>query len=285
MLPLNTEEEAMLRKALLSITVALFTLMLLVIGVMAQSDEVTESPTFTVVPSVAAASVTQTVPVTLTLSLPSPAGPVTIEVPIFLSLDIRIGISPELTTTLEVTPSVVTEVDVIEPEATETEESVVTVPTVASPTVAATSTPTDEPPAATPTPEAVEPTPEPLPTATPAPTETPEPVVVAPLCPDPRSVITSPGVNQVLSGTAQILGTATHENFQYYKVEYAQGADIDPNNSFAYLADARVQVVGGLLAAFDSSNLSNGAYTIKLTVVDTSGNFPPPCTVSVVIEN
>jgi hypothetical protein len=110
-------------------------------------------------------------------------------------------------------------------------------------------------------------------------------VVVAPLCPDPRSVITSPGVNQVVSGTAQILGTATHENFQYYKVEYAQGADIDPNNSFAYLADARVQVVGGLLAAFDSSNLSNGAYTIKLTVVDTSGNFPPPCTVSVVIEN
>ncbi|MCC6454878.1 MAG: hypothetical protein IT328_08055 [Caldilineaceae bacterium] len=275
----------MLRKALLSITVALLTLMLLVMGVMAQSDEATGSPAFTVVPSVAAASVTQTVPVTLTLSLPSPAGPITVEVPIFLSLDIRIGISPELTTTVEVTPSVVTEVDVIEAEATATEESVVTVPTVASPTAVATSTPTDEPPAATPTPEAVEPTPEPLPTATPLPTETPEPVVVAPLCPDPRSVITSPGVNQVLSGTAQILGTATHENFQYYKVEYAQGADIDPNNTFAYLADARVQVIGGLLATFDSSNLSNGAYTIKLTVVDTSGNFPPPCTVTVVIEN
>jgi hypothetical protein len=268
----------MLRKALLSTTVALFTLMLLVIGVMAQGDDEIEPPDVTVVPNIAAANVTQTVPVTLTLSLPGPTGTITIEVPIFLSLDIRIGISPELTTTVEVTPSVVTDVDVIEAEATETEESVVTVPTAASPTVAATSTPTDEPPAATPTPE-------PLPTATPAPTETPEPVVVAPLCPDPRSVITSPGVNQVLSGTAQILGTATHENFQYYKVEYAQGADIDPNNSFAYLADARVQVVGGLLAAFDSSNLSNGAYTIKLTVVDTSGNFPPPCTVSVVIEN
>jgi hypothetical protein len=272
---LNTEEEAMLRKALLSITVALSTLLLLVIGITAQSDEEPASPAITVVPNVAAATVTQTVPVTLTLSLPGPTGPVTIEVPIFLSLDIRIGISPELTPTLAVTPSVVTEVDApsteVSPEA------------VDAPAEDPTPTPT-APPAAS-IPEDVEPTEVPLPTATPTETATPQPVAVAPLCPDPRAVITSPSVNQVVSGTVEIVGTATHQNFLYYKVEYAQGADVNPDSTFAYLADARVQVTDGLLTAFDSANFSNGAYTIKLTVVDNSGNFPPPCTVSVIVTN
>jgi hypothetical protein len=98
-------------------------------------------------------------------------------------------------------------------------------------------------------------------------------------------VITSPGEGQVISEQVNILGTANHENFQYYKVEYAQGANIDPNDTFSYLADARVQVTGGLLASFDSTNFANGPYTLKLTVVDNSGNFPPPCTVSVTVEN
>jgi hypothetical protein len=98
-------------------------------------------------------------------------------------------------------------------------------------------------------------------------------------------VIVAPGVGQRVSGTVNILGTATHENFQYYKVEYAEGENVDPSSDFSYLADARVQITGGLLATFDSTNVANGPYTFKLTVVDTSGNFPPPCTVSVVVEN
>jgi hypothetical protein len=98
-------------------------------------------------------------------------------------------------------------------------------------------------------------------------------------------VITSPGVNETLSGTVQVLGTAIHENFQYYKVEYAPGSGVDPNQNFAYLTDSRVSVADGVLAVFDSTGLDNGAYTIKLTVVDNTGNFPPPCTVSVVVQN
>jgi hypothetical protein len=83
------------------------------------------------------------------------------------------------------------------------------------------------------------------------------------------------------------LGTATHENFLYYKVEYAPGEDVDAGAEgvFAYLGDARVQVTGGLLVSFNSANLDNGAYTLRLTVVDASGNFPPPCTVNIVVAN
>jgi hypothetical protein len=98
-------------------------------------------------------------------------------------------------------------------------------------------------------------------------------------------VIVAPGVGQTITGAVNILGTAAHENFLYYKVEYAQGEDVDVDSTFSYLADARVQVTGGLLASFDSRNLDNGVYTLKLTVVDASGNFPPPCTVSVVVAN
>jgi hypothetical protein len=88
-----------------------------------------------------------------------------------------------------------------------------------------------------------------------------------------------------VSGNVNILGTATHENFQYYKIEYASGANVDPNAAYAYLGGANVQVTGGLLASFDSTILDNGAYTLKLMVVDRDGNFPPPCTVTVVIAN
>jgi hypothetical protein len=300
MLQQEIEEDVMLRKAVVSTSVALFVLSLLVMGVMAQGittqpDE--DAPVITVQPNVAAASVAQTVPVTLTLMIPGPTGPVTVEVPIFLSLDIRIGISPELTTTVAVTPSVVTEVDgtAFAPDAdTEEASEEGTVEATVESTVAA---PTAVP---TPTPNAVEPTPEPdeseaieaeatappLPTATPeSADESAEPVVDAPLCPDPRAVIVAPGVGQVLAGDVNMLGSATHENFGYYKIEYALGANVDADDSFVYLADARTQVTGGVLASFDSTNFDNGEYTLKLTVVDASGNFPPPCTVSVVIAN
>jgi hypothetical protein len=219
----------------------------------------------------------------LTLTIPSPTGPITVEVPIFLSLNIHIGISPELTTTLEVTPSVVTGVEVTPTATAEaTVENTVEAPTVV-PRVTSTPTPDALAPTATALPDEAEPTAVLLPTATP--TQTPEPLAAAPLCPDPRAAIVAPGVGQSVSGTVNILGTANHENFQYYKVEYAEGENVDPDNTFSYLADARVQVTGGLLAAFDSTNYTNGPYTLKLTVVDASGNFPPPCTVSIVIAN
>ena len=279
--------------AVVSVMVTLVSLPLLGMGVMAQSDttrdtaQSVDEPGFAVQPNVAAARVTQTVPVTLTLTIPGPTGPITVEVPIFLNLDISIGISPELTTTVDVTSSVVSD-DVTDVDATP-------VATLEStPTALPTPTPTAVDPTATPAPtesataepEATEP---PLPTPTPEvilePTATAESVVDAPLCPDPRAVIVAPGVGQVISGDVNILGTATHEEFQYYKGEYAPGADIDPNETFVYLADARTQVTGGILATFDSTIVDNGDYTLKLTVVDRVGNFPPPCTVSVVIAN
>lgn len=137
-------------------------------------------------------------------------------------------------------------------------------------------------PLPTPTEEVfVLPTPTPVPIE-PTPTEIPEPIT-APICADARSVIASPGVGQVVSGVASVTGTATHDAFQYYKMEYAPGTDAA--GGYVYFDGANAPVSGGLLGNLDTTGLPNGAYTLQLIVVDQTGNFPPPCRVSVTIQN
>lgn len=160
---------------------------------------------------------------------------------------------------------------------TPTEIAVVVEPTP-TPAVPTPEPPTPEPP----TPEPPTATPEP-PTPTPEPPTPEPPAVVAAACADARAVISSPGVGQVLSGMVGVTGSASHEAFQYFKLEYAPGANA--GGGFVYFDGANVAIAGGLLGNFNTGALPNGDYTIRLTVVDQSGNFPPPCDVSVVISN
>jgi transcriptional regulator with XRE-family HTH domain len=161
---------------------------------------------------------------------------------------------------------------------------------VAEPTATPTETPiplptaTDVPAVIAPPPDEVAPPAEDA--AVLLPTPTPEPVevaVVAPVCPDPRSVLISPGVNQVVSGVVGVTGSATHENFQYYKLEYAPGANAA--GGFVYFDGSDRQVSGGQLGSLNTTLLPNGVYTLQLIVVDGSGNFPPPCSVTVELQN
>jgi len=123
-------------------------------------------------------------------------------------------------------------------------------------------------------------------TVTPTATATPtRPVVVAPFCPSLGTVITSPGVNQVVSGTVQIRGSAEATNFDYYKLEYAVGANADETAEYRYFAGGNEPVNNGPLGSFDSLALPNRAYTLRLIVVDTTGNYPEPCQVTVLVQN
>ncbi len=107
------------------------------------------------------------------------------------------------------------------------------------------------------------------------------PIVQSPACPDPRSVILRPGTNETVSGNISLVGTATHENFQYYKVEYAPAG----SNNFVYLAGDQNPVVNGFLVSINTSALGPGAWTLRLVVVDQIGNYPEPCQVTILIEN
>jgi transcriptional regulator with XRE-family HTH domain len=152
-------------------------------------------------------------------------------------------------------------------------------------------TPTPDAPVATPVPLPTE-TPTPLPTDTPpAPTETPTetpsptaPPVLPPVCVDAaRTALTSPGENQVVAGDVAVTGRATHEAFQYYKLEFAPGANAA--EGFIYFAGANTAVDGGQLGTFSSGSVPNGSYTLRLTVVDLTGNFPPTCQVTILVQN
>lgn len=190
----------------------------------------------------------------------------------------QIAASASATPTNESNPGPVA----VEPTFTPTE-----IPLLAPPTeTPAPATETPIPPTDTPIPPTETPTPIPLvPTDTPLPppTDTPPPQVVAATCADDRSAIFSPGVQEQVSGVVSILGNARHDNFWYYKLEFAPGANA--GGGFVYFDGSENQVQNGALAFLNTPALGNGLYTIRLTVVDATGNFPPPCQVTINVQN
>ena len=149
-----------------------------------------------------------------------------------------------------------------------------------SPAPTATVTPTPLPATAT-TPDVPAGTPTPA-TATPVPA--PVAAAAAPAaCPDSRSAIVAPGNGATVGGVFSLIGTASHEQFNFYKIEFAPGANA--GGGFTYLADGRGQVFNGALANVDSRSLDNGPWTFQLTVVDLTGNYPEPCRVTINVQN
>jgi len=100
-------------------------------------------------------------------------------------------------------------------------------------------------------------------------------------CTDTRSVITSPRTGSHVSGWVTIMGTAVHDDFDYYKLEY--GAGSNPSD-WSWFQSGDWPIYNGVLGTFNASALPCGTYTIRLTVVDSSGNYPPQCQVTVVVR-
>ena len=140
----------------------------------------------------------------------------------------------------------------------------------------------DGTPEADETPEEGEEAPTPV-LETPTPTPEPVPVVVAPACPDQRALLIRPGQNEVVSGDVNVIGSATHENFQFYKVEAASGAGAA--GGWQYMGGGQAPVSNNVLATVNTRALNNGAWTLQLVVVDQIGNFIPPCQVTVTVQN
>jgi len=155
-------------------------------------------------------------------------------------------------------------------------------PTGAALIGAADITPTLPLPETTPTSTATRrPRPTARPQPTPLPQNTPTPGAVRPRCPDPRAVITSPGINAQVSGMVPIIGTAEHENFKFYKLESGVGAD---PGVWSYFDGGDRPVKGAQLGTLNAGALAPGTYSVRIVVVDASGNFPPPCQTTIVIR-
>src|SRR5690606_13924789 len=99
-------------------------------------------------------------------------------------------------------------------------------------------------------------------------------------CTDPSTVITSPVAGQQISGAFTVTGTASLPDLNYFKLE------IRPNFSetFNYIGRSTTGVVGGTLARLNSTNYGTGIHWLRLTVVDSTGNFPTPCTIPLIFS-
>ncbi len=142
-----------------------------------------------------------------------------------------------------------------------------------------TPTPTSAPPTATPT---ITPTPKPRATRKPPVVEqsTPEPVVQPPQCPNPGAAISSPGSGQLADGEVPVLGTASIDGFQFYKLEFLGPANPEDWNWFA---GSEHPVVGSVLGVLNTTGFASGSYSIRLVVVDNTGNYPTPCSVQIIV--
>ena len=107
------------------------------------------------------------------------------------------------------------------------------------------------------------------------------PVTPAVSCADQRAVISSPAPNSVVSGWLTIKGNATHENFKFYKLEYGAGSE---PTTWSWFFGGEWPIWQGTLGGVNTGLLPSGTYTIRLSVVDKTSNYPPPCEVTIVVR-
>jgi hypothetical protein len=79
------------------------------------------------------------------------------------------------------------------------------------------------------------------------------------------------------------MGSATHPDFQFYKLEYA----LEPADENFVIIGAihENQVVDGQLEVWDTTQVPDGSYTLRLRVVRLDGNYTDYSVVQVVVAN
>lgn len=116
-------------------------------------------------------------------------------------------------------------------------------------------------------------------TPTPTPTCTP-PAVSGPIKPGCEH-LHWPREGATLYGVVQAYGTADHPSFGYYKLEFRR----DGLDDWHYVTGQEHPVHNGPLGQWNTWTVPDGPYTFRLVIVDRTGNYPPPCELSVEVKN
>ena len=94
--------------------------------------------------------------------------------------------------------------------------------------------------------------------------------------------ITSPQPGASVREVVVVTGTALHPRFKFYKVEYA----VEPGANWVVVGDIHaIQVSDGVLAQWDTRTVPDGSYSLRLSVVDETGNFIEYIVRQVVVAN
>ena len=98
------------------------------------------------------------------------------------------------------------------------------------------------------------------------------------------AVISSPASNAVVQGTVQILGSADHPAFQFYVVDL--GPEPNTGDQWSTIGTTHDNpVVNGLLETWDTTQVPDGSYTLRLRVVRLDGNYSEYFVRQVVVSN
>lgn len=101
-------------------------------------------------------------------------------------------------------------------------------------------------------------------------------------CGPGNAAITAPQTGATLNGIVQIEGTASLVGqFQYYKLEFSPSGD----NYTVFSGLIRQQVTAGQLAVWDSASVPDGVYSIRLRVVDATGNYCDAVVSGLTVQN
>jgi hypothetical protein len=84
--------------------------------------------------------------------------------------------------------------------------------------------------------------------------------------------VTSPRMNAIVRGNVEIMGSASIDGFQFYKVEFSTISD--PDYWMAISTTYNQPVINGRLDVWDTTRVPDGTYNLKLTVVDIRGQEP-----------
>ena len=129
---------------------------------------------------------------------------------------------------------------------------------------------------------------------TPADTLSPEQATQAALSPVTQSVpsgmsgcildqimITAPEPGATVTGTVEIMGTASVPNFGFFKYEVAPRG----SQNWATISAGRDPKVNEVLGTWNTSSLTNGDYFLRLVVTDNVGVSLEPCVIAVGVAN
>lgn len=86
----------------------------------------------------------------------------------------------------------------------------------------------------------------------------------------PQAAIFWPGEGQIVDGEIEIIGTAKSDRFANYFVDY--GVSFDPQGWGRVEGPVDHPVESGVLARWDTRDLPDGQYTLRLVVIDQLGN-------------
>lgn len=98
------------------------------------------------------------------------------------------------------------------------------------------------------------------------------------------AVINEPASNAIVQGQVQIIGSADHPSFQFYAIEFSP----EPVTGAQWQiigATHDTPVISGVLETWDTTQIPDGSYTLRLRTVRLDGNYTEAFSQQVVVSN